>query len=117
MTIRLDLNGWHSDNLQYPPGGGGGRGSLKANSSSGTVVVGYSNTGYCYGGGGGGDGGVGVSAASSYTYPEPGGSGQKTGGLVMIIAKGNVTINSGGFIKANGGTGGAAGDGRSGNAA
>ena len=111
MTIRLDLNGWHSDNLQYPPGGGGGRGSLKANSSTGTVSVGYSGTGYCYGGGGGGDGGVGVSAASSYTYPEPGGNGQKTGGLIMIIAKGNVTINSGGIIRTNGGTGGTGGSG------
>lgn len=64
------------------------------------------NAGKCNGAGGGGTGGEGSVSGTDGNY---------SGGFLLIIAKGNITINSGGSIVANGGNGGTGGNAGGGN--
>lgn len=86
-----EIQYWHSIN------GGGGGGSL----NGGSKTLWHNGTGICYGGGGGGQG----ARAGIYALPACN-NGEYAGGFVLIICRGNITINSGGYIKANGGNGG-----------
>ncbi len=90
-------------------GGGGGAGNFHTSASGGG---GGGGAGFNYGTGGasstGGIAGSNGSAASAYG-----------GGLVVIVARGDITINAGGLISANGiagANGGAGGRGNAGNA-
>lgn len=67
------------------------------------------NGGKCNGAGGGGGVGHISNPISSMNSDWVGKEGGGCGGCVIIIAKGNITIGSGGYIKANGGAGGAGG--------
>ena len=95
--------------------GCGGQGHLESGSVSyppGGISIAMTDTGYGNGGGGGGNGGVGYMNNSDLSAPNGGLDGAITGGLIVIIAKGNVTINNGGLITANGGNGGTGGAGK-----
>jgi hypothetical protein len=84
-------------------GGGGGSSAASGN----THIASGGNGGTCNGGGGGGGG-----SAITYAADVSGGagaSGEYAGGFILIIVKGSLTINSGGYIKANGGDGGLGG--------
>lgn len=74
--------------------GGGGFGGTNQN---------ISKNPFCFGGGGGGNGG------SSGRPEQLGNDGDYAGGLVKIIARGNVQVNASGSIRANGGAGGTGG--------
>jgi hypothetical protein len=117
--------------------GGGGSGAA-SHQNAGTSTSGAGGAGTCFSGGAGSGainrnadsastsagsstGGAG-SNASSNSSPAGGGAGNPagsaagggsngvagTGGLLIIIAKGNVTINSGGIVRSNGSNGGGA---------
>jgi hypothetical protein len=86
--------------LAFANASNGGGGIGVSSGTSGTVWGGK-----CNGGGGGGSG------SCDNTATPNGGDGQYAGGFVCIISGGNVTINSGGLIKADGGNGGNGGNG------
>lgn len=78
--------------LQRGVCGCGARGNRPVAVSSGAI-------GKCLGGGTGGTGACQASNGAGTS------DSQYSGGNIMLIAKGSITINSGGFIKANGGNG------------
>lgn len=94
-------------------GGGGGGGSAYGNPAGGSGALsgggsGGSNSTY-----GAGGGGAGAPAGAGGSNPTPGGSGTAggdgSGGLLMIIVRGNITIT--GTVSSNGTTGGSGGTG------
>lgn len=86
-------------NSTHGGGSGGGGGNLSSSSGGGG--------GANQGGGGGGGGSGGNSGGGPGYY---GGAGNWAGGLVLIIAGGNVTNSAGSVISANGGSGGVGGN-------
>jgi len=90
--------------------GGGGSGTAYYSGTGGNYAT-AGNGGGCVGGGGGGGGGAALSGASQDVTGSGGGSGSYAGGLVLLVSSGNITINSGGTIKADGGAGGNGGNG------
>lgn len=99
------FNGAPGDNGGNFCGGGGGAGGWyrDPNYTGGKGGIGY---------GAGGGGGSGKRQMNS-TTPNVGGVGEKTygGGLLIIIAKGDIVIGSTGVINCNGAIGGKGGDG------
>jgi hypothetical protein len=96
-------------------GGPGSGGSIATNSYGADILVddygGCGGSGYCSVGNGSGSGagagagnpsGTGMVAGSAIITPATDG----TGGILRVIVKGTVTINSGGIIQADGSTGG-----------
>jgi hypothetical protein len=122
--------GGNGGSISYPDIGGGNGASVYARATNGLAVYGnnginggggsgscgsYSTSaktsgsgGYCLGGGGGG--GSSIFGSEQATAPS-GSDGGYAGGFICIIAKGNITINSGGIVTANGGNGGGGGSG------
>ena len=81
--------------------GAGGYGLAASGGSGDSVKPGKG--GGCFGGGGGGGGGA-ETYDSTFASADNGANGKYSGGFILIITKGNITIN--GTIKSDGGAGG-----------
>lgn len=110
LTIATGASGTGGTQASRPGGQGGNfsGGGGGAGNAAGTGPAGGGGGGAGFNGGYGGEGRYGGAAGSNGSSISAAG-----GGLVIIIAKGNVTINSGGQILASGINGGAGGAGGS----
>lgn len=96
FAARINGQGWDTSCT----GGGGG-----AASSTTSYNAQGGDGSYSFGSGGGGGGGAYVTSTSSPTA-NFGSQGGYVGGFILIVARGSITVNSGGYIKANGSNGG-----------
>ncbi|MBN2796239.1 MAG: hypothetical protein JXR88_12585 [Clostridia bacterium] len=105
----------YSNAIQSVIGGVGSKSSAPGGSSLScyTHTSSYYQRGGTGGTGYGGGGGAGGNASAAFTGSSiggTGGSGEYAGGVLVIIAKGNIIINSNGKISAKGGNGGNGGN-------
>lgn len=115
--VHISTYGYNAQLTQPASGtnGAGGGGAAQASSNSNynqtaTAYGGYGGNRLVAGGGGGGHAVCDVSGQDMAVTAGNGGAGEYGGGFIALIVKGNLTIASGGYIKANGGNGGAGGN-------
>ena len=92
-------NSWPPSTSEGALSGNGGYGRVQLGASSSTFAR---SGGKAYGGGGGGVGANYTQGSTSGT--DDGGDGEEAGGLIILIARGDITIN--GQVVSNGGDGG-----------